>query len=421
MSTNEQTPVSQPTSAVRNTLGKEQVPQDLGMPASDAALRKYCDRNYHQLLPIIAEKVHQENVQQEKLKAVKSCHNFEEASQYSESGAPSRRRSLKERLRSRHAHSMSGSPEPRRDHSESPRKRGPERITVFKRLEKGVFHRLGDKRKGTFAYSNDSKHRSYHSNRRDTKSCYQSSRSKEMKFVFEKRHNKRTSSRKAKALSESEDSTGGHWKAKPKRQRRSLKIFQAAAKTEHWAMSTWCHMFNSTLTGNARVWFDDLSKESINNYDDLKEAFLENYLQQKKCIKDSVEIHNIKQRDGESTKEFVGKDQAKVAKKGKISGKDKPLAILMVQPWQRVAKQKITQTFSLESVISFSPLGEEDETKGPMIIEAEMGGHFGYLMYVDRGRPRVRRIQAIPSTAYEMLKFPVAGKQLHYGAAGYLV
>ncbi|GKC93289.1 reverse transcriptase domain-containing protein [Tanacetum coccineum] len=70
-------------------------------------------------------------------------------------------------------------------------------------------------------------------------------------------------------------------------------------------MPTWCHMFNSTLTGNARVWFDDLPQDSIDSYDDLKKAFLENYLQQKKCIKDPVEIHNIKQRDGESTEEFV--------------------------------------------------------------------------------------------------------------------
>ncbi|GJU57193.1 hypothetical protein Tco_1234959 [Tanacetum coccineum] len=32
---------------------------------------EYYDRNYHQILPIIAEKVHLEKVQQEKLKAVK--------------------------------------------------------------------------------------------------------------------------------------------------------------------------------------------------------------------------------------------------------------------------------------------------------------------------------------------------------------
>ncbi|GJV16010.1 hypothetical protein Tco_1361333 [Tanacetum coccineum] len=72
-------------------------------------------------------------------------------------------------------------------------------------------------------------------------------------------------------------------------------------------------------------------------------------------------------------KQSNGKDQTKAAKKGETSGKDKPLAILMVQPWQRVAKQRITQTFSPESVISFPPLGEEDGTEGPMIIEAEMG------------------------------------------------
>ncbi|GJX90745.1 reverse transcriptase domain-containing protein [Tanacetum coccineum] len=298
MSTNEQTPPSQPTSAVRNMLGKEKVPQDLGRPASDVALREYCDRNYHQLLPIIAEKVHQEKAQQEKLKAVKACLNFEEASQHSESGTPSRRMDLKKRLGSRRVRSMSGSPEPRRGHSESPRKRDPKRKTVFKRLEKGVFYRLEDKGKSISVYSNDSR-----------------------QFASEKHHNKRTSSRRVEALLESEGSAGGHWKSKLKRQKSSIEddlsqpwyvkkqilspLGYAAAKTERWAMTTWCHVFNSTLTENAIVWFDDLPNESIDSYDDLKKAFLKNYIQQKKCIKDPVEIHNIKQRDGESTEEFV--------------------------------------------------------------------------------------------------------------------
>ncbi|GJT11748.1 hypothetical protein Tco_0858790 [Tanacetum coccineum] len=223
MSTNEQTPLSQPTSAVRNTLGKEQVPQDLGRPAFDAALREYCDRNYHHLLLIIAEKVHQEKVREEKLKAVKARLNFEKASQHSESGTSSRRRDLKERLGSRHVRSRPGSPEPKRDHSESPSKKGPERKTVFKRLEKGVFHRLGDKGKSISTYSNDSRRRSYHSSRRDTESCYQSSRPKGTEFASEKRHNKRVSSRRMEALSESEGSAGGHWKSKPKRQKSSIK------------------------------------------------------------------------------------------------------------------------------------------------------------------------------------------------------
>ncbi|GJR17652.1 hypothetical protein Tco_0966179, partial [Tanacetum coccineum] len=91
---------------------KEKVPQDSSRPISDEDLREYCDKNYHQILPIIAEKVHQEKVHQEKLKAVKAHLNFEEASQHSESGTPIRRRGPKERLGPRRIRSRSGSPEP---------------------------------------------------------------------------------------------------------------------------------------------------------------------------------------------------------------------------------------------------------------------------------------------------------------------
>ncbi|GJX28589.1 reverse transcriptase domain-containing protein [Tanacetum coccineum] len=555
----------------------------MGRPASDAALREYYNKNYHQLFPIIAEKVHQEKVQQEKLKAVKTHLNFEEVSQHSKSGTSSRMRDLRKRLGSRRVCSVSGSPEPRRGRPESPRKKDPERKTVFKRLEKCVFHRLEDKGKSMSANSNDSRRQSYHISHRDTKSCYQSSRSRGTEPASEKHHNKRASSHRTEALSESEGSAGRHWKSRSKKQRSSiedddlsqpwvcketdpftpricyfdlpkrtrmpshvktydrsedpedhLKIFQAATKVERWAMPTWCHMFNSTLTGSARVWFDDLPPESVDSYDDLKEAFLANFRQQKKCIKDPVEIHHIKQREGESTEDFVrrfkvesrdvkglvdemmritmsflrgevatgnqerkkslppwkqqeaghkqnfkkggfknqhrskrrqdrftllskspkeimalekgnfkapppmttpvekrnsnkfcefhgkvghntnecmhlkrkieeflkngklshvikelkqnsGKDQPKANKKWETSSKDKALAILMVQPWQRVARQRITQSFSSNPEISFPPLEEEECTKGPMIIEAEIGGHFIHRMYVDGG------------------------------------
>ncbi|GJU70207.1 hypothetical protein Tco_1256466 [Tanacetum coccineum] len=89
-----------------------------------------------------------------------------------------------------------------------------------------------------------------------------------------------------------------------------LKIFQATAKVERWAMPTWCHMFNSTLTGSTRVWFDDLPLVLHRYLGDLKKAFLANYLQQKKCIKDPVEIHHIKQRERESTKDSIQRYKA---------------------------------------------------------------------------------------------------------------
>ncbi|GJR46184.1 reverse transcriptase domain-containing protein [Tanacetum coccineum] len=160
--------------------------------------------------------------------------------------------------------------------------------------------------------------------------------------------------------SESEDSEGGHWKSKSRRYRSNtheddhsqpwtceernpftpriryfnfprtripshvktydgsgdpkdhLKLFQAAEKTERWAMPTWCHMFNSTLIGNARVWFDKLLRESIDSFEDLRTAFRENYLQQTKHIKDPVEIHHIKQRGGESTEDFMERYKAEI-------------------------------------------------------------------------------------------------------------
>ncbi|GJT66473.1 hypothetical protein Tco_1017953 [Tanacetum coccineum] len=138
------------TFAVRNTVGrgKEKSQENPNEPASDAALREFCVKNYNQLLPILAEKMHQEKVQQEKLKAVKAHLNFEEASQYSESGAPSKIGDVRKRLGPKDACSISRSPEPRHDRSRSPRRKDPEKEIVFRRLEKGVFLRLGDKENG---------------------------------------------------------------------------------------------------------------------------------------------------------------------------------------------------------------------------------------------------------------------------------
>ncbi|GJX65305.1 reverse transcriptase domain-containing protein [Tanacetum coccineum] len=266
-------------SAVRNTVGrgKEPTPQDRGGPASDAALREYCDENYNQLLSIIAEKFNKEKEKNEKLKEVKARLNFEGCSGtswYSESRTMSTKEHEK-RHRSRHSCSPRPSPNVflriKRDRSRSPRQKSREK-------EEGVFKRLGSRGKSVFARSDSRNHRSH--------------------------------SRYTETLSESEDSGGGHSKSRAKKKKSSgeeddLSQPWAAAKTEWWAMPTWCHMFNSTLTGNARVWFDDLPTESIDSYDDLKKAFLENYLQPKKCIKDPIEIHNIKQRDGESTEDYV--------------------------------------------------------------------------------------------------------------------
>nr|GEV44034.1 reverse transcriptase domain-containing protein [Tanacetum cinerariifolium] len=220
-SSNEQSAPSQPMSAVRNTVGRGKEPalQDRRGLASDAALQEYCDKNYNQLLPIIAKKFNQEKERNEKLKEVNARLNFEERSRIS--CAPTQ--DTEALLES--------------EHSEGEHWKSRSKKKKLSREEDDLSQPWVCKEIDPFT----------------PRIRY---------FDFPKT---RTPSH-IKTSDKSEDPED------------HLKIFQAAAKTERWAMPTWCHMFNSTLTGNARVWFDDLSTESIDSYDDLKKAFLQNYL-----------------------------------------------------------------------------------------------------------------------------------------------
>ncbi|GKE47332.1 hypothetical protein Tco_1478590 [Tanacetum coccineum] len=133
------------------------------------------------------------------------------------------------------------------------------------------------------------------------------------------------------------------------------------------------------------------------------------------------------------------KEQPKVAKKGETSGKDKVLAILMVQPWERVARDggsaseilyehcfsrirlKIkNQLMSATTpLIGFSgeiiwPIGqiqllvkigdEEHSTSAWMnfVVVRSPSSYNGII-----GRPGVRKLQAVPLTAHGMLKLPM--------------
>nr|GFC47884.1 hypothetical protein [Tanacetum cinerariifolium] len=87
----------------------------------------------------------------------------------------------------------------------------------------------------------------------------------------------------------------------------------------------------------------------------------------KKIITEEWEIVACNQRI--KAKQLEG--LAKSKQKRETSSKDKALAILMVQPWQRVARQRITQSFSPNPKISFPPLKEEEGTESQMIIEAK--------------------------------------------------
>nr|GEX75390.1 reverse transcriptase domain-containing protein [Tanacetum cinerariifolium] len=241
MCTNEQTPLSQPTLVVKNTLGKEQVSQNLGGSISDEAVREYCDKNYHQILPIIAKKEHQAEggISKKGLDPGMLAAGPEVLNQ----GSETRKRVCP------HTREIQSIGHP----------------TVAARTLKVTTRALAPQEQSSLLRNIIIKERA-HEIQDDLSQpwvCEETDPFTPRIRYFD--FSKTRMPNHIKTYDGSKDLED------------HLKIFQAATKTERWAMPTWFHMFNSTLTENAR----------------------------KKCIKDRVEIHNIKQRDGETTEEFV--------------------------------------------------------------------------------------------------------------------
>nr|GEX09123.1 reverse transcriptase domain-containing protein [Tanacetum cinerariifolium] len=109
----------------------------------------------------------------------------------------------------------------------------------------------------------------------------------------------------------------------------------------------------------------------------------------KKQIKEMIKAgklpHLIKE-----LRQNSGKEQPKAAKKGETYGKDKALAFLMVQPWERVAR-----------------IGDEEHSASAWMNFMVVRSPSSYNKII--GRPGVKKLQAVPSAAHGMLKLPVEG------------
>ncbi|GJS86803.1 reverse transcriptase domain-containing protein [Tanacetum coccineum] len=84
-----------------------------------------------------------------------------------------------------------------------------------------------------------------------------------------------------------------------------LHLFEGAIRMQKWLMPVACHMFTCTLKDFARIWWNSQKIGSILNYKDLKAMFQSHFSQQKKFPKTHLAVHNIKQREGESTRAFI--------------------------------------------------------------------------------------------------------------------
>nr|GEW57743.1 reverse transcriptase domain-containing protein [Tanacetum cinerariifolium] len=253
-------------------------------------IQEFCEEYYDDILPIIMEKV-----RHDRRKDVHTRLDFREGprerikedSHYSNVRAKAtepKRVKVQDRLRYGDRHET--------DSRDPPRGRSRARVPNTSRddrpKDREHFRSARESFGDSFSHSYpDGGHSHHMKRRRDNKSPPSSvsrSDSSDRKYRWSKRHK-----------STDED---------------DLETVDAASLVERWAMPTWCHIFNSTLIGAARVWFDELPPESINGYKDLKAEFLAYFMQQKKYVKDPLEIHNIKQRDGETIEDFMERFKA---------------------------------------------------------------------------------------------------------------
>ncbi|GKE43226.1 reverse transcriptase domain-containing protein [Tanacetum coccineum] len=84
-----------------------------------------------------------------------------------------------------------------------------------------------------------------------------------------------------------------------------LHLFEGDIRMKKWLIPVACHMFTYTLKDYARIWWNSQKTGSILNYEDLKAKFRSHFSQQKKFTKTHLAVHNIKQREGESTRAFI--------------------------------------------------------------------------------------------------------------------
>nr|GEX45588.1 reverse transcriptase domain-containing protein [Tanacetum cinerariifolium] len=424
--------------------------------APRANILDFCEEHYEDILPVM------DKIRRDKRKKVHTRLDFGENSKKSRRMREDSQNSSAKTLSTRY-----------RNPSKSPQIRDHLRYN-----DGNVFGRLGHRRQSAFKRLSDTYSRSTTKSETDREYSRSSSKqrplSQHRRIVdpFTPRIRNFKSSRKTRMPNNVKiyDGTGDP--------EDHVRNFQAAAQVERWVMPTWCHMFNSTLIGTAMVWFDELPLESIDGYKDLKVAFLAYFMQQQEYVKDPLEIHNIKQKDGETIEDIIkrfkclnehvpktieemmtvttafirGETAAAFKKKGRTSWEPQD------QPKRHVSERRsdfrgqsregqgsnrftlLTRTpkeiLAAEAgTFKLPPPMVTQGTEGPLAIEAEIRGHMIHHMYVDGGdanhstkawmnfmvvrslspyngiikRPRIREIQAVPSTAHVMLKFPVDG------------
>nr|GEW41088.1 reverse transcriptase domain-containing protein [Tanacetum cinerariifolium] len=83
-----------------------------------------------------------------------------------------------------------------------------------------------------------------------------------------------------------------------------LSRFCSAANSEEWPMPVRCRMFQQTLDGNARGWFEHLSSGSIDGWAELRTQFTTRFSTRRACFKTPTKITKIVRKANETLVAF---------------------------------------------------------------------------------------------------------------------
>nr|GEV06772.1 reverse transcriptase domain-containing protein [Tanacetum cinerariifolium] len=201
-----------------------------------------------------------------------------------------------------------------------------------------------------------------------------------------------------------------------------LSRFASAANSGEWPMPVWCRMFQQTLDGSAKGWFERLPYDIINEWADVREAFAARYSVIRACVSEVMKISSFMDavKSPELAKRFSNKvpitvnemmerldnfvrSEEAYARTKLPRGKEAPqpakvINVISVNSIKDKKRKGIEVTEPWMNIpISFSVISSKDVSEEPLIVEAKVEG---YLVR------RVEALRAIPSTIHSMMKFP---------------
>ncbi|GKV04800.1 hypothetical protein SLEP1_g16907 [Rubroshorea leprosula] len=86
-----------------------------------------------------------------------------------------------------------------------------------------------------------------------------------------------------------------------------LHAFYSCMQAQNAFDALMCKIFPSTLRGNARTWYYSLPPRSISSYTEMASAFATKFSSRRLIRKTTTELMRVKQRDGESLKNYMSR------------------------------------------------------------------------------------------------------------------